>query len=347
MLRARFFLVLLALAGPAVAVSDKPIVLGAEQARLLGVSTAPAVTARHVTYDQLIGEVQLPLAGSAVVTSPYAGRVLSVAVDEGDAVTAGQRLAVIASRDYAEQHALLTSAEAELELATQQLARDQALLDAGIIAATRAEASRAARKRASANVSALRAGVDGLAPGGVGAGSFTLTAPLAGRVITRHVTPGAALAELEVAFVIAADNGWRLEVAVPLKLAQALDDHAALRVGAIEAGVEGRGYSIDSATQTVHVRARLPANSGLLPGQRVTAQLLLPAPPASLAVPRSAVTRVAEQSYVFVQRASGYVCLPVSVVGDSGAHSVVSGALVDGDTVVVGGVSALKALLED
>ena len=66
MLRARFFLVLLALAGPAVAVSDKPIVLGAEQARLLGVSTAPAVTARHVTYDQLIGEVQLPLAGSAL-----------------------------------------------------------------------------------------------------------------------------------------------------------------------------------------------------------------------------------------------------------------------------------------
>ncbi|MBK6659773.1 MAG: efflux RND transporter periplasmic adaptor subunit [Proteobacteria bacterium] len=346
MLRASLFSMLLMTAGIAAA-GDKPIELGAEQARLLGIRTASASAATHVSHDHLIGDVQLPLAGSAVVASPYAGRVLNVSADEGDSVSAGQVLAVIASRDYAEQRARLKSAEAELELANQQLARDEALLAAGVVAASRAEASRAARTRAAASVNALRASLESAPPASASTGSFALKAPVAGRVIERHVAPGAALAELEVAFVLAADSGWRLEVAVPLALTQHLDGKAVLRVGAVEAPVEGRGYSIDSATQTVHVRGRLPADSGLLPGQRVTAQLLLPAPANALAVPRGAITRFAGESRVFVQRAGGYELVPVTVVGDSGADSVVSGALTAGETVVVSGVSALKALLEE
>lgn len=328
------------------AMPDQAIVLAVEQARLLGIATTPAVAATHLGHDNLIGKVQLPLAGSAAVATPYAGRVLSVAVDEGDRVSAGQGLAVLVSRDYAEQRARLLRGVVDLELLRKQAIRDQALHDAGIIPATRIEASRAALESAEGDLVALRATVGTLPPAG-GADSFALKAPIAGRIVARHITPGAALDELALAFVIAADNGWQLNVAVPLKLAQAIDSGASLRLGAIEVPIAGRSFSIDSATQSIQVRAQLPADSGLAPGQRVTVRLLLPAPAGALGVPRAALTRVAEQAYLFVQRSTGFVWLPVAVLGESGEQSVVSGELAVGEAVVSSGVSALKALLED
>ncbi len=325
---------------------ERIIELPDQQARLLGIATAAAVAVTHLGHDNLIGEVQLPLAGSAAVATPYAGRVLSVAVDEGDRVSAGQGLAVLASRDYAEQRARLQRGAVDLELLRKQATRDQALHDAGIIPDTRLETSRAALASAVADMAALRATVGTLLPAS-GADSFTLKAPIAGRIVARHVTPGAALDELALAFVIASDNGWRLNVAVPFKLAQDLDSGASLRVGAIEVPIAGRSFSIDSATQSIQVRAQLPADSGLAPGQRVTVSLLLPAPAGAVGVPRAALTRVAEQAYLFVQRSSGYAWLPVAVLGESGEQSVVSGELAVGEAVVSRGVSALKALLAD
>ena len=328
----------------ALAAAEQAISLSAEQARLLGIATAPANAAEHIGYDALSGEVQLPLAGSAAVATPYAGRVLKVEVDEGDVVSAGQRLALVASHDYAAQRAQLLRAESALALARKQAARDQALLDAGVIAASRVEASAAARTAAEADLAALRATVGTLPAASAGPGSFALLAPLAGRVVERHVSAGAALEELAVAFVIAADSGWRLEVAVPMALAHDVGSGASLRVGNIIAPVDGRGVRIDTATQTVHVRATLPPDSALAPGQRVSAELLLPAPPDALAVPRAAITRVGDEASVFVQQPSGFERVPVTLHGDLGASSVVSGKLKVGDAVVVNGVSSLKAL---
>jgi len=327
--------------------ADEPVAVTPDQARLLGVATAPVTAAAALIHDGLIGEVQLPLAGSAAVATPYAGRVLAIDVDEGDRVSIGQRLALLASREYADDRARLVRGESDLELARQQATRDEALLAAGIIPAARVEASRAARRSAEAELAALRATVGQLPAASAGAASFALNAPLAGRVVARHIEPGAALDSLAVAFVIATEDAWRLEVGVPLKLAARIGPGASLRVGAIEAAIAGRGMQIDTATQTVHVRAVLPAGSGLLPGQRVSASLVLPAPAQALGVPRAALSRVAEQAHVFVQREAGYVWLPVTVLGESGTQSVVSGELMVGEAVVTSGVSALKALLED
>ncbi|MBX9607303.1 MAG: efflux RND transporter periplasmic adaptor subunit, partial [Gammaproteobacteria bacterium] len=91
----------------------------------------------------------------------------------------------------------------------------------------------------------------------------------------------------------------------------------------------------------------LPAGSGLAPGQQLTVTLNLPAPADARAVPRAAVSRVAEQAYVFVARDTRFLWTPVEVLGESGAHSVIRGPLEQGERVVVSGIAALKAQLAD
>jgi biotin carboxyl carrier protein len=55
----------------------------------LGIRAAPTSVATVLEVANLSAEVQLPVAGIAAVAAPYAGRVLRVEVDEGDAVRRG------------------------------------------------------------------------------------------------------------------------------------------------------------------------------------------------------------------------------------------------------------------
>ncbi|MGE0387541.1 MAG: efflux RND transporter periplasmic adaptor subunit [Gammaproteobacteria bacterium] len=324
----------------------RTIALPPEQWKLLGIATAEAVPAHALATGNLVGEVQLPLAGSVAVASTYAGRVSTVAVDEGDAVTAGQTLAVVVSREYAAERAALARKRAESDLARRQAQRDAGLLDAGVIPAARAEASSAARDAAVAELAALEATVGQVAASAAGPAAFRLTAPVAGRVIERRIAPGDPVDALAVAFVIAGDDGWRLEAGVPVALARSIGAGAALQIGAIRAPVTGRAAGIDPATQTVRVRAKLPAGSGLAPGQRVAVTLALPAPPGALAVPRAALSRIAGRVQVFVRRGGAFHPVTVQVLGEDGALAVVRGPLRSGEPVVIAGVSALKAQMD-
>jgi len=82
-------LVAQALAPPA-ASAGQTLELDARQVELLAVKTAPATAATTLVVDGLLGNVELPLEGTVAVASPYAGRVASVLVDEGDRVAQGQ-----------------------------------------------------------------------------------------------------------------------------------------------------------------------------------------------------------------------------------------------------------------
>ena len=71
------------------------------------------------------------------------------------------------------------------------------------------------------------------------------------------------------------------------------------------------------------------------------------APADARAVPRAAVSRLAEQAYMFVARDTRFLWTPVEVLGESGAQSVVRGPLEPDARVVVSGIAALKAQLAD
>lgn len=335
-----------ALAAPA-APEIQIIDLDARQVELLALKTLPATAATALAVDGLLGSIELPLEGTVAIASQYAGRVASVHVDEGDRVAEGQVLAVVSSRDYAQERARATRLEAEVGVARQQAERDRTLAAEGIVPASRAASSAATSRALEAELNALRAVTGRLEAARGDAAGFVLKAPRAGVVVARHIAAGEALEALATAFVIASGTAWRLEVKVPVELAPRIGAGAVLRVGEVEVEVAGRGLALDTHTQTVLVRGLLPPDSGYVPGQQVSATLALPAPAGAIGVPRAAIVRTGESARVFVAEGTRFRAVPVEVLGESGALAVVRGAVPPGAQLVVAGTSALKALLED
>ena len=93
------------------------------------------------------------------VYPPFAGRVLAIRADLGQAVKAGAPLALLASPDFGQAQADTTKAHAGQQLAQQALARQRELFEAGIVARKdleQAEAEAASARAESARAAARR-----------------------------------------------------------------------------------------------------------------------------------------------------------------------------------------------
>lgn len=335
-------------AAPATADAPEHVELAPAQIDSLAVVTTPATRATTIDLDGLLGRVELPPAGTRVIASPYAGRIAQVLVDEGERVDPDQLLAVVDSRDFADQRARLLELDSQIALARTQATRDELLAREGIVAQARANTSVARIRELAAQRDALAAALGAIAKPADGAlMRFELRAPAAGIVVRRHVLTGERVDALAPIFVLAANTAWRVEVHVPVAVATRLGSEATLRLGTFEVPITGRGLTLDEHTQTVVVRGDLPADSGYVPGQQIIASLRLPAPVTALAVPRDALTHRGERAFVFARTETGFRALPVTVLGEGGGIAVIDGAsLAPGDLVASGGVSALKSLLE-
>jgi len=324
------------------------VTLAAAQVSALELVTTPATPAASIDIDDLVGSVALPLADTTVVSPPYDGRIARVAVDEGERVVAGQLLAVIDSRDYASDRARLVELDSRVGVARQQAARDDLLAREGIIARSRAAASTATAHELVAARDALAATLRPIADATAGRtlASFELRAPADGVVVRRHVMIGERVAALTPAFVLAASTAWQVDVHVPVTLAPRIRPGAMLRIGSLQVPVTGRGLALDEQTQTVRIRAVLPPDSGLVPGQQIVASLQLPAPDGALQVPRSALLHDTGSARVIHAVDGTYRALPVDVLAENARVAVIAGPLAAGDAVVSTGVSALKSLLD-
>ncbi len=321
-----------------------PIQIQPEQARALGVRVAPAAAAQAATA-RYPAQVVLPSAAQQVVTAPLPALVVELRVNAGDPVRAGDVVAVLRSPQAQELQRESLTADSQAQLAADVRARDEALFAEGLIALSRVEASRAQahqaqllrdeRRRALADAGLRAAG-----------GTLALRAPLGGVVLERLASVGqrvdASTALLRVGSVA---RLW-LELQVPVRdlSGVALGDLVAVPGVAAKARVTALGHSVDSATQTVMVRAELPGTPALRVGQSVEVMLERPATDA-LQLPSGSLLTDAGQSAVFVQSAAGrFERVAVQVLSRQGAQSTVRG-LPAGSQVVVEGVSSLKSIL--
>ena len=335
----------LLLAAPATPAASS-VQLGADQMKLLGIATAPAERAAGVPVNRLPAEVVMPLDGVRTVSVPFAGTVLAVRADDGAAVKAGQVLASIQSRDFLAAQAEWRRAEIDASLAQRQSARDTRLLAEGIIARTRADESRARADDANARLAQFRDSM-GDAAGAKGApGEYVLRAPQDGRVLRRMLAPCQSASALDGAFVIARSGGLDVQFQVPAAL------RASLRPGlavTMDDGARGEVTAIaamaDAGSQSLRVRARLPADAAWTIGQRTSVRLEVPAPVDAVAVPVSAVLPDGEHAMVLTVQGDRYTAVPVERLGADGERAVVRGALKPGESVVSRGASALKPLL--
>ena len=181
---------------------------------------------------------------------------------------------------------------------------------------------------------------------------YTITAPLTGTVIEKHLTVGEKVgADADVFTIADLSTVW-----VNINIYQ--KDLVSIRKGqtvAIEIGhgipsVEGKiawvGPLVDEATRTATARIELPNPDGnLRPGLFVTAKVAVGSFTSGIVVPKSALQTFEGKTVVFVLDEDGFKPKPVELGRENGTMVEILSGLVSGQTYVAEGSFTLKAQL--
>jgi RND family efflux transporter MFP subunit len=293
------------------------------------IEARPRDLARTVTVTGPVEPIR-----TVPVTSLTAGTVLSVKVQEGDRVTAGQLMAELDGREASAQleraRALLANAEAAFRRAEDLRTRD-------LNSAAEQDAARSAYHTARADTELWSTRVD-----------FTLIkAPVAGVVTTKHVERGGAVSAHQAMFEIADDAALvvrvrvsemdvvRLEPGRPVTLQ--IDAYPGMR---IPGRIRRIFPTADAASRLVPVEVELgprPQGVQVRPGFLARVDFAIERREGVLAVPASAIGVSEDAQFVYVISADTLVRRPVRTgLTAAGWIEVVDG-LAAGERVVSSG----------
>jgi RND family efflux transporter MFP subunit len=300
---------------------------------------APAVTvvvpghqqvARLITATGTLGarrDMPVGIAGEG-------GRVVSVLVEPGQWVGAGQTLAVIDRSVQAQEAAQLAAqievSRADARLAQQELERAQALVSRGFVSKADVERRMAARDSANARVRVAQAN---LGASRARIGRLDVRAPAAGLVLDRNVEPGQIVSAGSGALFRVAKGG---EMEMLARLPET--DLAQVRTG-VPATVtpvgSARSYQgtvwqvspiIDPQSRQGVVRVSVPYDRELRPGGFAAAEIRAGAVEAPL-LPESAVQSDDKGNFVYIVDQKNEVVRRPVRIGDVSSAGV---AIVEG-----------------
>jgi membrane fusion protein, multidrug efflux system len=317
---------------------DKP---AAQQAAPAPKPSGLPVKAEAVTVGKVVDEITAVgslLAEESVMIRPEIdGRIVGLHFQEGQAVSAGQRLVTIDSSEYEAQ---LAAVEADLRTEQQRFERTQELFQQKFISKEALDVQRGSVERLKARVDEARARV----------AKTVIRAPFAGIAGLREVSPGAYvkaganIVPLESVGSIKAD--FRVPEVFLSKVSR--NQEVALRLDAYP-GEEFRGrvYAIqpmvEETTRTVLMRARVP-NKGykLKPGMFARVVLTLESRAAAITVPEQALWPQGQENFVF-RVIDGKAQLTKVILGKRAPGMVeVTQGLSVGDVVVTEGQIKLR-----
>jgi cobalt-zinc-cadmium efflux system membrane fusion protein len=301
----------------------------------------------------------------AHVFSPVSGRVVRIEAQVGQRVSKGAPLATLESPDVGMAAADVGKADADLQAAERELRRQRELFEAHAGAQRDLEAAQAARDRAAAELARarerarlFRRRTDGVSQ------TVTLRAPIDGEVVARNVTPGMEIAgqssggnSPELFTIGDIDQVWALADVFEMDLprvqrgAPAMVKVVAHPDRAFQGGVDWISPALDPQTRSARVRVLLrnPAHE-LLPEMYATVSIST-APRTALAIPRSALLHVGDQTVVLVQTGrteNGLLRFRqrrVQVEADDQDPAVVVSGLTAGEQVVTSGSLLLSGML--
>ncbi|MGN6512541.1 MAG: efflux RND transporter periplasmic adaptor subunit [Lysobacteraceae bacterium] len=323
-------LVLAALAG----CGRQPADARKDDAKPVAVTTTVLAARPYHDALQALGTAQAR--ESVAITAKVSDVVTRLAFDSGQRVRAGQ---LLADMNSAAQRADVAAAAASLRDAEQQLRRGAELERQQLIAKSQFDTLQANRDAAVAALAARRAAVS----------DRTITAPFAGVLGLRQVSPGALVTPGTVITTLDDDSSIKLDFTLPESALSAIAPGQAVsaRSDAWPGQVfDGRIAQVDSRvdpdTRAVKVRAELPNPDGRLrAGMLLRVAVQLPARQA-LVVPEIAIQQEGDRAYVFRVDAGGKADkVPVRLGSrHEGEVEVVSG-LKAGDRIVVEGTVKL------
>ncbi len=264
------------------------------------------------------------------------GKITHIYFKEGSHVEAGALLAKI---NDAPLQAELRKKEAQVKLMQDRLYRSKALLE-------REAVSKESFQEAEANLTALRAEIDGVK---AQLAQTELRAPFSGVVGLRQVSVGAYATTATTVATLTKTSPLKVEFSVPERYAGTLTSGTPLTFTAEgdltprHAKVYASDSRVDPETRTYTVRALYPnANGELVPGRYVSVELTTRQYDNTLAVPSQAIVSEMGIDKVFVCRNG--VAEPVEITKGlrTDAEVQVLRGLAVGDTVLTSGTMQLR-----
>ena len=340
-----------------VAAADRPanFKVSNEQVQALGIQTAPIQVQSEAIRASFPAQVVVPTGAEQVVSSPVAGLVTQLLVQQFQPVRSGAPLVRVTSPELGQLQLQLLQASSRATLARQAAQREQQLFDEGIIPQRRVQESQAALKEAEATLAqataALRlsglsaATIKDVTASGKPVDSITLTAARSGIVTEIAAKPGQRVeAATALVHVAQTDPLW-LEVQLPA--AEGMNWPPKTRVEVPDRGITARVVSVSptvsASSQTLVLRAVVEGKAGSLrPGELVTVALPAGAAKSGWDVPLAAVAHDGKQAYVFVRTPDGFEAKTVNVIASAGQRTRVQGPLKAGEQIAVSGIVAHK-----
>jgi len=262
------------------------------------------------------------------------GRVISVLVDAGTWVRAGQVLAVIdrsvQAQQAAQQAAQIEAAKAQAALAQSDYERAIALQGRGFISKAEIDAKKAARDAANAQVRVAQAQLGATR---AQIGQLDVTAPTAGLVLARNVelgqivSPGSGAlfrlaegGEMEMRAQLAQQDLSNVHVGMPAKITPVGSDQN------ITGHVWQVAPTIDPQSRLGEVRIAVPYSPAMRPGGYAQASITAGTTTAPI-LPQSAVLSDDKGNYVYIVDARNEIerrNIQIGTVGENGV-TVTSG----------------------
>jgi len=309
-----------------------------------------------VTVDA-IGSIAA--ANTAVVRAKVGGELKALHFKEGQAVKAGQVLALIDPRPFEiardQAQATLARDQAQLENARADLARYGDLVAKDAAPRQQLDTQQALVHQLEATVLADRAALDNAK---LQLSYTRVTAPISGQAGLKQADLGNTVSASDAngLLSIAQTQPAAVVFAVPeAHLARIREQLAAREPLAVQAWdrerqrllasgrVDSTDNAIDAATGTIKVKALFPnADGALFPNQFVNVRLRLDTLRAALVVPSAAVQRGAPGTYVYVVADGGVALRKVKVLAADGEATAVQGELQPGEQVVTDGADRLR-----
>jgi cobalt-zinc-cadmium efflux system membrane fusion protein len=316
------------------------------------------VTSGKVTFDDL---------RVAHIYSPVTGRVSRILADPGQRVKKGAALCAIQSPDVGNAFADLGKAGADLTAAQHDFQRQKDLYEAHAGSQKDFEAAEDSYGKAKAEMERSRqkarlfrgSGADTVTQ------EFVLRAPIEGEVIARNVNPGAEVqgqysggAAVELFTVGELDTVWVIADVFEMDLARVKKGATVtMRVVAypeevFTGVVDWIADLLDPTARTARVRCEVAnPQRKLKPEMYATVTISVPGALA-LAVPLTAILRLADQTVVFVEQGRTpdgrlrFVRRLVSAGDDEGTSMVpIAHGLTAGERVVISGAILLSGML--
>ncbi|MDA7962483.1 MAG: efflux RND transporter periplasmic adaptor subunit [Gammaproteobacteria bacterium] len=326
--------------------------------------TVDAVNAQAFAQTlPVVGRLVAPQMGAA--TTRVSGTLASMRVRVGEKVEKGQVLASIDTEALELQLALvrarasmasagLKTAQAELKLAEQEVARLSGLTSSAAVSKAAIDDARQrhaiATAKASEAVAALRARQAEVKLAQLDVKYAEIKAPFAGAVTERFADAGGYLRSGDAVVQLVAASNLELEAAVPAERLGGLDAGAKVEI-ALDNGSRHRAIARavvpeeDARTRTRRVRFSVDfgAGAGLLAAEQ-SATVFIPAgaPREIVSVHKDAIVRRGGDHVVFVVEKDAAAIRSVRVGAESGERIEVLRGLVPGELAVVRGNERLQ-----